>query len=118
MAQKSLLQMLEEVASKHRSLEREKTEAVARAQALEREKNEAIARIQALEREVGELVSLITLAGAKLDEILKVGANDEMSGPQAVNMPAKSKGLEQLEEFSADPQRELKRGFPRASGSN
>ena len=93
MTQKSLLQMLEEVASKLRLLEREK--------------RDAVTRIQALEREVGELSSLITLAGAKVDEILKVGVNDEMSRPQAVNMPLESKGHEQLGEFSANPQQEL-----------
>ena len=103
MAQKSLLQMLEEVASKVRLLEREK--------------REAVARIQALECEVSELISLITLAGAKLDEILKVGANDEISQPQAVNVPAESKGLEQLGEFSADPQKQLKGRFPHAFSS-
>jgi hypothetical protein len=94
MAQKSLLQMLEELASKVRLLEREK--------------REAVARIQALERENSGLTSLISLASEKVDEILKGGANDEISQPQAVNVPAGSKGLEQLGEFSADKQRELK----------
>ena len=65
MAQKSLLQMLDEIASRGESLEREKSEAVARA--------------QALEREAGELRSLISLAEAKVDEILKVGATASIS---------------------------------------
>jgi hypothetical protein len=58
MGQKSLIQMLEEVASKLRSVEREKAEAVARG--------------QTLEREAAELRNLISLASAKVDEILKV----------------------------------------------
>ena len=69
MPQESLLQMLEDLASKVRLLELEKRQATARA--------------QALEREVGELVSLITLAGEKVEEILKAGANDDVSQPQA-----------------------------------
>ena len=113
MAQKSLLQQLEEVASKIRLLEREKSEAVASIRALEREKKEAVATAQALEREVGELVSLITLAGEKVEEILKAGANDDVSQPQAVSLPAESMGLENLGEFSPDPQAGLKGRSPR-----
>jgi hypothetical protein len=104
MAQKSLLQMLEEVARK--------------VEALEREKKEAIAAVQALQREVAEMVSLITLASEKMDEILKVGVNDEKSQPQAINPPVAPKDLERLGEFSPDQQKEVKRGFPRASSSN
>ena len=99
MAQKTLLQMLDDVASRLRLLEREK--------------REIVTRIQALERENSELISLISLAGAKVDEILKIGANDETSQPRVVNMPAGSKSLEQLGEFSADPQRQLKERSPR-----
>jgi len=113
MTQESLLQMLEEVASKVKLLEREKREAAARIQALEREKREAVAGAQALEREVGELVSLITLAGAKVEEILKVGANDAASQTQAVTVPAESMGLGHLGEFSPDPQAESKGRSPR-----
>ena len=102
MVQKSLLQQLEEVASRVRLLEREKSEAVARIRALERENKEAVATTRALEREVGELVSLITLAGEKVEEILKVGANDETSPPQAVTVPKQAQGLG---EFSADPRK-------------
>jgi putative FmdB family regulatory protein len=114
MAQESLLQMLEKVASRIKLLEREKSETAAKIQALEREKNEAVATAQALEREVGELVDLITLAGAKLEEILKVRANDEISQPQAVNVPAESKSLERLGEFSPDSQKQPKRLLPHA----
>ena len=96
------------VASRIRLLEREKSEAVARIRALELEKKEAVATAKALEREVGELVSLIAMAGEKVEEILKVGANDEISQPQAVNVPAESKSLGQMGEFSADPQKQLK----------
>jgi hypothetical protein len=94
MAQKSLVQMLEDLANKVRSLEVEKTEAVARAQALEHENS--------------ELIGLITLAGEKVDEILKIGATDDAPQPPAVNTPAASTAPEQLGEFSAEPQREPK----------
>ena len=43
-----------------------------------------------------------------VEEMLKVGANDDVSQPQAVNVPEESKGHKQLGEFSADPQREPK----------
>jgi len=98
----------EEVASKVRLLEREKAEATARMEALEREMNEAVAKTKALEREVGELVSLITLASEEVAEILKVGAKDEISQPQADNVPTESRSLGQLGESPADPQKELK----------
>jgi hypothetical protein len=101
MAQESLLQMLEDLASKVRSFELEKRQAVAKAQTLERENR--------------ELISLITLAGKKVDEMLRIGADDETSQPQAVNAPAESNGLRQLGEFSAGSQRQPKRLFPHAS---
>jgi hypothetical protein len=65
MAQKSLLQMLEEVGSRVRSLESEK--------------KQADLTIQGLEREVGELGALIALATEKVDEMLKVGTTANMS---------------------------------------
>jgi hypothetical protein len=65
MAQKSLLQMLEEIASKLKLLEQEK--------------RQADLRIQGLELEVGELGALITLATEKVDEMLKVGTTANMS---------------------------------------
>jgi hypothetical protein len=108
MPRESLLQMLEDLASKVRAFELEKRQAAARLEALEREKNEAVATARALEREVGELVSLITLAGEKVEEILKVGADDNVSQPQAVSVPAQPKTRERLGEFSAEPQREVK----------
>jgi len=113
MVQRSLLQELEEVANKVRLLERERSEAVARIRALERENKEAVAAAQALEREVGELVSLITLAGEKVEEILKVGANDNVSQPQALGVPAESMGPGNLGEFSPEPHAELKGRSPR-----
>ena len=90
----------------------------AKIQALELEKKEAVATAQALQREVAELVNLITLASEKVEEMLKVGANDEISQPQAINVPAESKRLEQLGEFSGEPEKELKRHPHRGSGSN
>ena len=124
MAQKALQEMLEDLASKVKSLElekrqavakigsleREKGEAIAGMQALERDKNEAAAKTKVLERQVTELARLIALASEKVEEILKIGANDEISQPPAVNMPEESKGQMQLGEFSADPQREPKGG--------
>ena len=112
MAHESLLQQLEEVASKIRLLERDKGEAATTMKALEREKNDAVAKTRALEREVGEMAALITLAGEKVGEILKIGANDEISQPLAVNMPEESTFREALGEFSADPQKQPKRLLP------
>jgi hypothetical protein len=108
MTQTSLLQQLEEVADKIRSLEREKGEAVAKMKALELEKNEAVGKTRVLEREVSEMAAIITQAGDKVEEMLKIGANDEISQPPAVNVPKESKGQKQLGEFSADPKRGLK----------
>jgi putative FmdB family regulatory protein len=108
MAQKSLVQMLEELASKVRSLEREKSKAVARALRLESEKGQDAITIQALGRQVGELGSLIALAAEKVDEILKEGATGGPSQPTAVKPPAESTSSGQLREFSADPKRGLK----------
>jgi len=65
MAQKSLLQMLEEVDNRVKSLEREK--------------KQADLTIEGLERQVGELGALIALATEKVDEILKVGTTAKMS---------------------------------------
>ena len=62
MAPKSLLQMLEELASKVRSLESEKSEVAAKTQAFEREKAKAAAAIEAFER--GE-----RQAAAKIEEL-------------------------------------------------
>ena len=76
MGQSSFLQQMDAVASKIRSLERDKREAVARMQALERERNEAVTKMQVLERENGELIGLISQAAAKVDEILKIGVTD------------------------------------------
>ena len=108
MAHESLLQQLEEVANKLRLLERDKGEAATRMEALEREKNEAVAKTTALQREVGEMAALITLACEKVEKILKIGANDDVSQPQAINRPAR----EPLGEFSADPQKQPKRLLP------
>jgi putative FmdB family regulatory protein len=112
MAHESLIQHLEEVASKIRSLERDRAEASTRMEALEREKNEAVAKTRALEREVNEMAALITQAGEKVKEILKIGANDEISQQPAVNAPKESTFRERLGEFSADPQKQPKRLLP------
>ena len=114
MARGSLILMLEDLASKVRALELEKRQAVAKMEALEREKNEAVAAARALEREVGEMASLITLAGQKVEEILRVGAEDDVSPPQAVSVPAESKTLGQLGEFSPASQKQPKRLSPHA----
>lgn len=74
MAQRSLPEMLKELASRIRSLETEK--------------REAVAKIGALEREVGELRSLISLAGAKVDEMLKEGTTADTLQPHMVTTHA------------------------------
>jgi len=112
MTQKSLIQMLEDLAIKVRSLEVEKRQATAKIEAIERERNDAVATALALKRENTELINLITLAGEKVDEILKIGANDEISKPPAVNVPKESTFRERLGEFSADPQKQPKRLLP------
>jgi DNA-binding protein H-NS len=114
MARETLLQMLEDLASKVRSLELERRQAAAKMQALEREKNEAVAKTRAFEREVGEMAALITQAAGKVEEILKIGADDEVSQPQAVTVPKESTSRERLGEFSPDPQKQPKRLFPHA----
>ena len=112
MAHESLLQQLDELAGKIRLLERAKSEAAAKMETLEREKGEAVAKTQTLEREVGEMAALITLAGEKVREILKTGANDEVLRPPAPNVPRESTFRERLGEFSADPQKQPKRLLP------
>jgi hypothetical protein len=94
MAGESLLQMLEDLASKIKLLEYER--------------REAVAKIKALEREVGDQATLIAQASAKVDEILKEGTTADISQPRAVNAPATSTAPEPLGEFSADPQRAAK----------
>jgi len=115
MTRESLLLMLEDLASKVRSLELEKRQAAAKIEALEREKNEAVATARALQREVSELVSLVTLAGEKVEEILKTGADDEVSQPQAVTVPKEPTSRERLGEFSPNPQKQPKRLLPQNS---
>ncbi len=100
MAQESLLQMLEELATRVKSLEREK--------------KQAALTIQGLESEVGELGALIAQASEKVDEMLKEGTSANMSQPPAVNPPATSTSRERLGEFSPDPQKQPKRLFPHA----
>jgi hypothetical protein len=112
MAQKSLLQQMEEIASRVRLLEREKAEAVARIQVLESENRDVVAKTRALERAVGELAAIITQAGDRADEILKIGADHEISQPPAVNVPKESTFRERLGGISADPQKQPKRLLP------
>ena len=106
MAQESLLQKLEEAAS--------------RATSLGREKSEAIAKIQTLEREAGELRNLISLAESKADEMLTGGSPLNASrGPvipkaKATSVPLVSKGFEELVEPSVPQQEKPKRRYPRA----
>ena len=106
MPQESLLQMLEDLAGRVRSLELQRRQTAAMMQALERERSEALAKAATLEREVGELIRLIDQAGAKVQEILQIRADDDVSQPQAANAPAKSTALGRLGEFSSDPKRQ------------
>jgi hypothetical protein len=108
MARESLMQMLEDLASRVRSLERDSRQAAATIQELEREKKQAALTVQGLEREVGELGAVIVLASEKVSEMLKDGASADISQPQAVDAPVKSKSLERLMESSADPKKESK----------
>jgi hypothetical protein len=137
MAHQSLTQGLEEVASKIRSLEREKREALAKVEALESEQRQSAATIEALERaekqsaatiealeraekqsaatiqeleqekkqaavtirglerELVELGTVVAQASAKVDEILKDSAPDDIPRPAAVSLPEESTGSEQ-----------------------
>jgi len=103
MGRQSLQQMLEDLASKVRMLEREK--------------REGVARIQALECEVGELAAVIAQASAKVDEMLNEGRTADVQQQEAVNAPATSTAREQLGGSSADPQREPKEHSSEASSS-
>jgi hypothetical protein len=118
MAQESLLQMLEDLAGRVRSLELQRRQTAAMTQALEHEKSEALTKAATLEREVGELISLVNQAGAKVQEILQIRADDDVSQPQTAKPPAKSTALGQLGEFSSDPKRQQEGGFPGASSSD
>ena len=82
MGRQSLQQMLEDLASKVRMLERER--------------REGVARIQALECEVGELAAVIAQASAKVDEMLNEGRTADVQQQEAVNVPATSTAREQL----------------------
>jgi peptidoglycan hydrolase CwlO-like protein len=101
MGQKSLIQMLEEVAGNIRSLEHEKAENTA--------------KIQALERQVDELRNLISLAESKVDEMLEGGsAPDASRDPE----PAASKVSMELPKPPAFDQEETKRRSPHAFKQN
>jgi chromosome segregation ATPase len=114
--------MLEDLASRVRSLEPDKKQAAATIEAferreqqaaatiqeLEREKKQAALTIQGLERELGELGAVIAMASEKVSELLKDGATAGVSTPQAVTTPAESRSLEQREESSATPRGEPK----------
>jgi hypothetical protein len=100
MAQELLLEKLEGLASKAKSIEGEKAEAVA--------------RIQELETEVGELKELISLADSKVDEILEVGGAPHVSRKQVSSVPLASKGFEELIRPSASELDGLKKRFPHA----
>jgi putative FmdB family regulatory protein len=108
MAPQSLSQMLEELANRIRSLERENRQAAGTIQGLEREKRQAAVTIQGLEREVGELGALIALVSEKVDQMLREGAIDDKSQPRAVNTPSTSTAGERPAESSSDPQSEPK----------
>jgi hypothetical protein len=99
MAQSSLLQMLEDLST--------------RVRLLEREKKQAAATIQALEREVGELGAIIAQASAKVDEMLKGSTAADKSQPGAANAPVESKGLEERMGPSTSQPKDLNRRFPR-----
>jgi putative FmdB family regulatory protein len=107
-APQSLSQMLEELANRIRSLEREKRQAAATIQALEREKRQAAATIQGLEREVAALGFLIAQVSEKVDQMLREGLIDDESQPRSVNAPPTPTAGERPAESSADPQSDPK----------
>ena len=76
-------------------------ETAARTEAVEPENREVVAKIQAVERQVGELGAQIVRAAANVDEILKVGAPDQISQAQAISATVEPMGLEQLGESPA-----------------
>jgi len=104
MARESLLEQLEELASK--------------ATLLHRGNGEALVRIQVLECEIGELRDLISLAESKADEMLHGGsAPDSSTRPvtpktQVTTAPLASKGLEELVAPSVSEKDKPKRRFP------
>lgn len=104
MAQESLLEQLEELASK--------------ATLLQRENGEALARVQVLECEIGELRDLISLAESKADEMLHGGsAPDSPRRPvtpsaETANVPLASKGIEEVAAPSGSEKDKPKRRFP------
>jgi peptidoglycan hydrolase CwlO-like protein len=85
----SLLQMLEDLASK----------------------------VRMLECEVGELAAVIAQASAKVDEMLNEGRTADVQQQEAVNVPATSTAREQLGGSSADPHRDPKEHSSEASSS-
>jgi FtsZ-binding cell division protein ZapB len=93
MSQKSLLQMLEEVAIKAKSVERERSEAVA--------------KMQALERETEQLKELISLAESKVGEMLNADSHRDMPTGQAARQVA-------LPSLPSQELQEVKKRFPRA----
>jgi len=104
MAKESLLQKLEEAAS--------------RAALLERDKGEAVVRIKALETEVMELKKMISLAEAKADEMLNgESATATSSRPlvpkaEAANAQQAATGIEEPPEPHIPQKDKPKRRFP------
>ncbi len=129
MDQNPLLDMLSELDSKMRLLQRER--------------NEAVARARTLEREVSEMVYLVAQVRSRVEKMLKSGTEEEAppavppgqaaqptpatpaapavqpagAKQQAPAMPAvEPKDAGRLDEFSPDPDRLWQRLFPPVSG--
>jgi FtsZ-binding cell division protein ZapB len=93
MAQESLLQMLEELAIKAKSFERERIEAVA--------------KMQALERETEQLKELIALAESKVGEMLNADSHQDMPTGQAARRAT-------IPSLRSEEMQEVEKRFPRA----
>jgi hypothetical protein len=95
MGQESLLEKLDEAASK--------------ARLLEHENSETIAKIQTFEREIGALKELISLAESKADEMLM-----DSSAPDTHDGPATLKAHMTIPSLAPEELQDLKQRFPHA----
>ena len=112
MPERSLLQQLEDLARKVKSLEREKAQAIARSQQLEREKSQDALTMKGLEREVAQLGIIIAKAADRVEEMLKENAASGDLPPEAGSAPSESKRHEKPERPSKPADLNLKWRFP------
>ena len=108
-----LLQKINEVVGRVRTVEREKEECFARISTLEREKEEHLTRISGLEREVNEFRALIALAESKAEELLQPSEQRQQRAYENGQSSTSGKGLQDLvgRTTSREPQADGKRPF-------